>query len=273
MYRKRFGLTGHPLPKGAQGKTFYDQIPSYVRLKSEFQQLLDEPGLGILTADVGIGKTAAIRNLCLQLPQPDFRVIYLCDTAVSPLDLCQTLATELGVRPSHRRAQGWTDIKQTWRHMVDERGTLPVLIVDEAHRLPDSLLLDLSSLLNFSFDSRDLITLWLVGLPLLARRLRMQQHASLAMRATAQVHLDLLDRDHFFAMIDHGLKAAGTTSNVLSDPARELLFRASRGIPRVASKMLRTAMRHAHDRDHNFVDDHAMEWAVQALVPLAITPS
>jgi MSHA biogenesis protein MshM len=272
MYRKRFGLTGHPLPKGAHGKTFYEKIPGYVRLKSQFQQLIDEPGLGVLTADVGMGKTASIRNLCLQLPQPDFRVIYLCDTAVSPLDLCRTLATELGVRPSHRRAQLWTDIKQTLIHMADERGTAPVLIIDEAHRLPDSLLLDLSSFLNFAFDSRDLLTLWLVGLPLLARRLRMQQYAALAMRTDAQVHLDSLDRESFLALIDHGLKVAGANSNILSDPARELLFRASRGLPRMASRLLRTAMRYAHDRDHNFVDDHMMELALQALVPIAVTP-
>ena len=29
MYRMHFGLTGHPLPKGAQGKTFYDKGLGY----------------------------------------------------------------------------------------------------------------------------------------------------------------------------------------------------------------------------------------------------
>jgi type II secretory pathway predicted ATPase ExeA len=65
-------------------------------------------------------------------------------------------------------------------------------------------------------------------------------------------------------MIDHGLKAAGATQTILADQARELLFRASRGVPRVASSLLRQALREAHDRNQNFVDDHTMEAAIDA---------
>ena len=214
-----------------------------------------------------MGKTAAIRNLCAQLSKPDHLVLYLCDTAVAPLDLYRTLATEIGVKPSHRRAQLWSDIKKSLVHMVDERGTAPVVVVDEAQHLSDSFLVDLSGFLNFAFDSRDLITLWLVGLPALSRHLRMQMHAPLAMRVVHQVHLEPLDRDLFAAMIDHGLKAAGATQTILADPAKELLFRASRGVPRVASSLLRQALREAHERNQNFVDDHTLEAAIDASPP------
>jgi type II secretory pathway predicted ATPase ExeA len=148
--------------------------------------------------------------------------------------------------------------------MVDERGTAPLIVLDEAQHLSDSFLVDLSGFLNFAFDSRDLVTLWLVGLPALGRHLRMQIHAPLAMRVVHQVHLEPLDRDLFAAMIDHGLKAAGATQTILADPVRELLFRASRGVPRVASSLLRQALREAHERNQNFVDDHTMEAAIDA---------
>ena len=268
MYRRRFGLTGHPLPKNAQGKTFFDKGPGYARLKRRFAGLIDDPGLGVLTGDAGVGKTAAIRNLCAQLPRPDHLVLYLCDTAVSPLDLYRTLARELGVRPSHLRAQLWTDIKQTLAHLVDERGQKPVLVIDEAQHLSDRFLVDLAGFLNFAFDSRDLLTLWLVGLPPLAKHLRLQIHAPLAMRIAAQVHLEPLgERELFFALIDHGLKAAGATTTVLSDPARELLFRSSRGLPRLASQQLRAALERAHERDQTFVDDHLLEAALEDAAP------
>ena len=264
MYRQRFGLTAHPLPKDAQGKTFFDKSPGYKKLDRAFRQLIDDPGLGVLTAEAGVGKTAAIRNLCGQLPRPDHLVLYLCDTAVAPLDLYRTLATEIGVKPSHRRAQLWTDIKKALLHMVDERGTSPVIVLDEAQHLSDHFLVDLSGFLNFAFDSRDLITLWLVGLPPLARHLRMQQHTPLAMRVVHQVHLEPLDRDLFGAMIEHGLKAAGATQAVLADSARELLFRASRGVPRDVSDLLCRALREAHDRNQTFIDDHTLEAAIDA---------
>lgn len=265
MYRHRFGLTGHPLPKHAQGKSFFEKTPGYARLRRYFDDFTRDPGVGVLTAEPGVGKTAAIRNLCAGLPKPDYLVVYVCDTAVSPLDLYRTLATEIGVQPSHRRGQLWSDIKRALLHMVDERGTAPVVVLDEAQHLSDRFLLDLSGFLNFAFDSRDLLTLWLVGLPALSRSLRMQQHAPLAMRAAAHVHLEPLDRETFAALIDHGLRAVGAQTNLLADPAHEMLFRASRGIPRLASKILRAALRLAHEKDQNFLDEHLLEAAAEEL--------
>jgi len=267
MYRQRFGLTGHPLPKNATGKTFFEKYPGYQKLKKRFTELSEDPGLGILTADPGVGKTAAIRNLCAQLPKPNHLVLYLCDTSVSPLDLYRTLALELGVTPSHRRSQLWTDIKKALVHLVDERGTLPVVIIDEAQHLSDKFLMDLSGFLNFAFDSRDLISLWLVGLSPLTRHLKMQIHGALATRIATEVHLEALDRETFLAMIDHALRAVGVTQKLLADPALEQLFRASRGVPRQASKILRTALRRAHDREQSFVDEAVMDLAIDETLP------
>lgn len=155
----QFGLHGYPFPKDAKGKTFYDKSPSYLRLARVFAHLVDEPGFATLTADAGVGKTTAIRHLCGQLPQPDYQVTYLCDTASSPVDLYRALAVEFGVRPSHRRAQVWSDLKKELVHLVDDRGTHPIIVIDEAQHLSDAFLLDLGDFLNFAFDSRDLFTL------------------------------------------------------------------------------------------------------------------
>lgn len=265
MYRQRFELTGHPFPKDAQGKTFFTQLHGYQRFQRSFRQLIDDPGLGVLTADPGLGKTAAVRNLSAELPRPDHHVTYLCDTAVSPLDLYRTLALELGVKPSHRRAQLWADLKKTLVHMVDERHTAPVIILDEAQHLSDRFLLDLSGFLNFAFDSRDLFTVWLVGLTPFARRLGLQMHEALRTRVVAHEHLEPLDRETFAAFIDHGLRAVGAHQKLLSDPALEQLFRACRGNPRVASKTVRAALRCAHERNQSFVDERVMDEALSSL--------
>lgn len=263
--KHRFSLTSHPFPKNAQGKTFFDKTPGYGRLQRSFQQLIDDPGLGILTAEAGVGKTAAIRNLCAQLPKPDYLVLYFCDTTVSPLDLYRTLAAEIGVKTGNRRGQLWTDLKKVLVHMVDERNTAPVIVIDEAQHLSDAFLLDLSGFLNFAFDSRELITLWLVGLPPLARRLHMHQHAALETRIAAELRLEPLDRDAFAAAVDHALKAAGATHKILSDQGIEMLFRTSRGVLRTASKLLRAALRVAHARGQAFLDEPTLQAALEEI--------
>jgi type II secretory pathway predicted ATPase ExeA len=263
--KRQFGLHGYPFPKDAKGKTFFDKSAGYTRFGRAFGHLVEDPGLGVLTCDAGVGKTAAIRNECSKLPQPDFMTIYLCDTAVAPVDLYRCLANELGVRPSHRRSQLWTDLKKAMAHMVDERGHHPIVVVDEAQHLSDSFLLDLGGFLNFAFDSRDLFTLWLVGLPPLARRLRQLQHAALLTRIATEVRLEPLDRDTFLAALDHGLKAAGASAKLLSDQAAEMLYRSSRGIFRVASRLLRASLRIAQERGQTFLDEPIVQLAVDEM--------
>ena len=163
----------------------------------------------MLNGAAGVGKTAAIRNLCASLPEPDFRVVYLCDTAVTACDLYRTLALELGLKPAHRRAQLWWELKRTIAHLVEQQHTLPVLVIDEAQQLSDEFLGDLGGFLNFAFDRKTLLTLWLVGLPQLTVRLRMRHHAPLATRIVAHVQLEPLAREDFAALIAHGAKAAG----------------------------------------------------------------
>jgi len=259
MYRTRFGLTSHPFPQDAQG-TKFSPTPSFSKLARRFRLLVEEPGLGLLTAESGLGKTSAIRHLSSALPRPDHLVIYLCDTAVSPLELYRSLALELGLKPSHRRGALWTDLKAALVHRVDEQGVRPIVIIDEAHHLSDRFLADLSGFLNFAMDSRNLLTLWLVGHPVLNATLRYQRHASLATRIVARVHLEsLTNRADFDAFIAHGLKVAGATQTIFTDTALEILFRSSRGVPRRISRLVREALMLAHEKEKAFVDDAVME--------------
>ena len=263
--KARFEVTHYPLPKNAQGKTFYDKASGYARLKRAFRQTIEDHTVGVLWGEAGVGKTTAIRNLTSELARPDYNVLYLCNTSGSALDLYRTIAGELGVRTSHRRGQLWTDIKRTLVHMVDEKGVAPVVVLDEAQLLSDAFLSDLAGFLNFAFDSRELMTVWLVGLPPLAKRLHLQQHEALRTRIAVEIRIDAMDRATFGAAVEHGFKIAGATSAVLSDPAVELLFRASRGVLRAAAKILRVAMRVAGDKNQAFIDEHVLEAALTEL--------
>ena len=173
LYRKRFGLAHDPLPRDCVGKTFYAQDERYERLRRTFSYLAAEPALGVLTGEAGTGKTAALRHLCEALPQPEYRIVYICDTSVTPAAVYRNLAAALGLRPARQRDALWRQLKDTIEQLVDVEGIVPLLVLDEAQHLPDSFFLDLASFLNRNFDRRALLTVWLVGLPSLAMRLGM----------------------------------------------------------------------------------------------------
>jgi type II secretory pathway predicted ATPase ExeA len=263
MYRKRFGLHAHPLPKNACGKTFYPGGERFSRLSRVFHWLACEPGLATLTGEAGVGKTAALRHLCASLPKPEHQILYICDTNVTAASVYRNLAAELGLRPAYRRDTLWRELKRTLQHLVDDQGVIPILVIDEAQHLSDDFFHDLAGFLNYAFDSRDLFTVWLVGLPALERRLAMRHHAALATRIVSPNRMHpRSDRDDFLALVEHALKAAGATTRLLSDPALEMLWRASRGVTRVASDLLRTALMIAHEREQSFVDDDVISAAI-----------
>jgi len=264
-YRKRFGLAHDPLPRDAVGKSFYDADERYAKLRRTFSYLATVPGLGMLTGDAGSGKTAALRNLCDDLPEPEYRVVYICDTSVTPAAVYRNLAVALGLKPARHRDALWRQLKLTIEHLVDVEAVIPILVIDEAQHLPDSFFLDLAGFLNRNFDRRELLTMWLVGLPSLAPRLGMRQHAALASRLVSTNVMPPRGREDFMAMVEHGLRVAGAKTKLVSEQAMEILWRVSHGLPRQASRLLRVSLMLAHERDQSFIDDHVMRDACEEL--------
>jgi hypothetical protein len=69
------------------------------------------------------------------------------------------------VEAGYRRAQLWRDLKERILQLVDGRQLVPVWIIDEAQNLPLEFFRDLPAFLNFAFDTRDVMSVWLIGHP------------------------------------------------------------------------------------------------------------
>ena len=263
MYRQHFGLKHTPL--GKQTPELWDD-GTLSTLGARFQWLLESPGVGLLTGEAGVGKTAALRQLTQGLNPHRYRVIYLAETDFGRLDLYRGLALALGVEPAYRRAQLWRDIKARIQELADGKQTLPVWIIDEAQNLPTEFFRDFPAFLNFAFDSRDLMTVWLVGHPSLAITLDRAPYAALASRIQARVELNpIIERERFKALIEHGLQSAGCSHTLLADSGMELLRQASLGLPRHAGRILKAAMRMAAPKGLNHLPDDLLQQAIEEL--------
>ena len=154
-------------------------------------------------------------------------------------------------------------IKDYIIHIVTQKNIMPVVIIDEAQNLPNNFFRDLPSFLNFVFDSKDYMTLWLVGHMELARELNKPCYAALASRIHVRCELKpFIERDAFKALIQHGFAKAGVTSQLLSDSAIELIRMASQGNPRKAHQIIVTSLRFAADRNLNHLSDDIIHDAI-----------
>jgi type II secretory pathway predicted ATPase ExeA len=263
MYLHHFGLKHAPLGKELEEPWDDGAIAS---LAQRFEWLLSSPGVGLLTGEPGVGKTAALRKLTRALNPHRHLVLYQAETDFGRVDLYRGLARALGIAPSHRRAQLWRDIKQRVLELADDRQITPVWIIDEAHNLPLEFFRDFPAFLNFAFDSRDLVSVWLVGHPNLNGILDRAPYAALASRIQVRVALRAIsERERFTQLVAHGLKSAGCQHTLLADSGMEILRQASRGLPRQASRILCTAMRLAVPRNLNHLPDDLLQQAITEL--------
>jgi MSHA biogenesis protein MshM len=128
MELQHFGLR-HP-PLGKESTELWDD-GMLARLHERFQWLLQSPGVGLLTGEAGVGKTAALRALTAKLNPHRHQVIHHAETDFGRLDLYRCLAQSLGLAPSYRRALLWREIKAHIHHLADAKQLLPVWILDE----------------------------------------------------------------------------------------------------------------------------------------------
>jgi MSHA biogenesis protein MshM len=262
MYRQHFGLTKAPLGKES---ILWDN-GQLAGLATQFAWLLQSPGIGLLTAEPGIGKTAALREITRKLNPHQYQVFYVAETDFGRLDFYRHLACVFGLSPAYRRAQVWREIKEHVTNLITQKNILPILVIDEGQNLSHEFMRDFPSFLNFAFDSENRITVWLVGHPELARVIDRACHAALASRIQARYELHpITDREDFKKLILHGFEEAGCKQTLLSEPGIELVRMGSKGNPRHAHSILVTALQIATDKKQNHLSDDLIKEAITIL--------
>jgi len=261
MYLQHFGLTHAPL--GNQPGELFDD-GALARLGERFNSLLETPGIGLLTGKPGVGKTAVLRQLTRTLNPHRHQLIYTPETDFGRVDIYRNLALELNIEPAYRRAHLWRDIKARISELVDAKNTLPVWIIDEAQNLPNAFFRDFPSFLNFAFDSKSMITVWLTGHPHLKRTLRLAPYEALNSRIVVRAEIKpFATQERFAELIAHALKSAGCRQTLLSDSGLEMLRQASGGKPRQAGQLLVAALQRAMSKGLNHLPDELIQHAIE----------
>src|ERR1700757_1478046 len=232
---------------------FPSQAWNQVRARLQF--LVEHHGAGLITGEVGSGKSTAARSFTAALNPNLYKVMYLHWTPGSTLDLLRQLSVQLDLEPAHYRGDLARQISQAIARLNQTKKQHPILICDEAQLLCHPSLEQLPLLLNFDMDSSRYLTLLLVGQPLLRRTLSLQMHEPLRQRIAVQFHLEGLSREELDSYLTHQLKAAGVSQSLFDDTARQALYQATKGIPRKVNKLVMTALRLAAARKLSGVDE------------------
>ena len=241
MWEAYFGFKKTPFSDSPDAKQLFTS-QAWNQVKARLQVLVDHHGAGLLTSEVGAGKSTAARTFSADLNPNLYKILYLHWTSGSALDLLRQIALELGIEPAHYRGDLVRQISQAIVHLNRNKKQHPILICDEAQLLRHPALEQLPLLLNFDMDSSHYLTLLLIGEPLLRRTLSLQMHEPLRQRIAVQYHLDGLSREELDGYLAQQLKAAGVGQPLFDETARQALYQATKGILRKVNKLALTAL-------------------------------
>lgn len=266
MYLRHFAFTRFPFENTLQADELY---ASGARREAEarLKHLIELRGIGLLTGEVGSGKTTVCRQVTAGLHPGRYRIYYVSLTTGNVLDMYKAIAWELGLPTERSRATAYRAIRTEVSRLVQEAKQLPILIIDEAQHLRNDVLEDLRLLTSYAMDADNRLCLLLVGLTELRRRLSMAVHESLSQRLVMRHHLTALGRDEIEAYLTHRLRLAGAEAALFSPPAIEALYQASRGLPRKINRIAHYALTAAAvDQQHQVTEIH-LQTAVEELQP------
>ena len=148
-----------------------------------------EHALGVLTGEVGVGKTVAARAAPASLDPARHIVIYRGNPAVGPRGIHHAIVTALGGVPRVHPAPLVPHAADTRATEYAERGRTPVLVIDEAHLLDHVQLEGVRMLTNHDMDSRSPFATLLIGQPTLRRKIKLGVLAALDQRIAVRYHM------------------------------------------------------------------------------------
>ncbi len=241
MYRKHFALTRFPF----DGELEPDELfasGAITEAEARLKHLLELRGIGLMTGEVGSGKTTVCRKVASSLHPGLYRLFYVPLSTGNVMDMYKSIAWELGLPTERNRASAYRVIRAEITRLTLEAKQHPIVIIDEAHHLRNDVLEDLRLLTNYEMDSHNRLCLLLVGLTEIRRRLTMAVHESLAQRIVVRYHLSGLDREELPQYLTHRLRLAGCELPLFENPAIEAIFQATQGMPRKVNRLAHYAL-------------------------------
>lgn len=256
-YIARFGLEFNPFLKNS--REIIIENDEYHEIQFRLDYLVETKGFGLLTGSPGLGKTTAIRNFANALNPAKYKVIYSSLSTLTVQEFYRSLVESFGANPAFRKSDNFKIIQENITRLSIEKRITPVIILDEANHISNSILADLKLLFNFEMDSRDRAVVLLAGLPQLNNTLRLNTNEPLRQRLVMNYNLEGLNKEEGRFYICEKLKGAGCTKEIFEPNAIEALLNSANGTPRILNTLCNASLLIAHNNGHNSITaDDAM---------------
>jgi len=167
-----------------------------------------ERAIGVITGEVGAGKTVSVRTVLAGLDTSRHTIIYLPNPMIGVRGLHEMIVATFGGQPDRSGSRLTAQASAILAAERDERGRTPVLVIDEAHLLRYEQLETIRMLTNHNLDADSPLACLLVGQPTLRRTMKLAVLAALEQRVALRYAMPPMTSQETSSYITHHLKLA-----------------------------------------------------------------
>jgi len=232
LYLDHFGLSEPPFRITPHPDFFFDGADRGATLEGLLYAILHDEGIVKVSGEIGSGKTTLCRVLMERLPA-EVVTVFLVNPSYSRSEILLAIAEELGLPAGDDPATPTLRALQEKLLALYAAGKRVVVMIDEAHAMPDDTLEQLRLLSNLESSRHKLLQIVLFGQPELDEALAKPSMRQLKDRITHSFRTRPLAGDEVAKYVAFRMRAAGYKGpDVFSASAIAAIARASSGLSR-----------------------------------------
>jgi general secretion pathway protein A len=226
--------------------------------------------MGLLTGEVGCGKTITKSVFESSLPRHQFEVIGFENSSFSFLDILFDIIKRTSLRDSRPASENDSQpprddkyllvslFKKKLEALVYEEKRHLVLIFDEAQQMENGVLDEVKNLTNITSETQNYLTIFFVGQPELREKIRTLKQVD--QRIFLRFHLNTLDYSNTVKYAQHRLRIAGLDNlGIFTGSALEMIFRSTGGVPREINRLCKLALNYGFAEEISEIDKEDIE--------------
>lgn len=232
LYLEHFGLNEPPFRITPHTDFFFDGADRGATLDALLYTIQHEEGIVKVVGEVGSGKTMLCRVLIERLPA-NVETIYLANPSFSRDEILYAVAEELKIEFSRDRVN--IALRALQDRLIESygQGRRTVILIDEAHAMPEDTLEQVRLLSNLETNRHKLLQIVLFGQPELDELLAVASMRQLKDRITHSFRMRPLSPTEAATYLSFRMRAAGYRGpDVFAPNAVASIARASSGLTR-----------------------------------------
>lgn len=233
MYTSFYGMSCNPFLKSESIKYTYESN-DFKETLTRFNFLKEVKGIGLFYGTSGLGKTFCARYFINNLNKDLYKVIYITITHnMTVFDFFKVISDELDLEiGSCYKTDLYKNIQKEIMRLVKQDKIQPIIIIDDAHLLSREIFYNFKLLYDFEMDSKDYVTLILIGYPDLKYELCKNVYETLNQRIIVNYEFKGLSRKEVKEYVKTRLEIANTNKEIFSEEALNSLYSCCKSSPR-----------------------------------------